>query len=103
MSHLRHELAIEQQRALRRRRRHRQDAVVSIVGYTNAASPRRSTAFPAVRAGGGCCSPRDPTTRRVHRPVAGGAVTDTVGFIQKLPTQLEAAFHATLQVLTRIC
>jgi len=40
----------------------------------------------------------DPTTRRVRLP--GGKValfTDTVGFIQKLPTQLVAAFRATLE------
>ncbi len=40
----------------------------------------------------------DPTTRRIN--LAGGKqvlVTDTVGFIQKLPTQLVAAFRATLE------
>jgi GTP-binding protein HflX len=40
----------------------------------------------------------DPTTRRVELP--GGTeclFTDTVGFIQKLPTQLVAAFRATLE------
>ncbi len=40
----------------------------------------------------------DPTTRRVQLP--GGRevlVTDTVGFIQKLPTTLVAAFRATLE------
>jgi GTP-binding protein HflX len=40
----------------------------------------------------------DPTTRRVALP--GGHIalfTDTVGFIQKLPTELVAAFRATLE------
>jgi GTP-binding protein HflX len=40
----------------------------------------------------------DPTTRKVHMP--GGRellFTDTVGFIQKLPTQIVAAFRATLE------
>ncbi len=40
----------------------------------------------------------DPTTRRVRLP--GGRevlVTDTVGFIQKLPTALVASFRATLE------
>jgi GTPase len=40
----------------------------------------------------------DPTTRRVELP--GGyamLLTDTVGFIQKLPTTLVAAFRATLE------
>ena len=43
----------------------------------------------------------DPTTRRVELP--GGRqvlFTDTVGFIQKLPTQLVAAFRATLEEVT---
>jgi len=43
----------------------------------------------------------DPTTRRVEFP--GGQValvTDTVGFIQKLPTTLIAAFRATLEEIT---
>jgi GTP-binding protein HflX len=43
----------------------------------------------------------DPTTRRVE--VAGGyeaLFTDTVGFIQKMPTTLVEAFHATLEEIT---
>lgn len=40
----------------------------------------------------------DPTTRRVRLPEGGWAVwTDTVGFIQKLPTALVAAFRSTLE------
>ena len=40
----------------------------------------------------------DPTTRRVRLPGGKPALfTDTVGFIQKLPTQLVAAFRATLE------
>jgi GTP-binding protein HflX len=40
----------------------------------------------------------DPTTRRVELPGGHWALfTDTVGFIQKLPTQLIAAFRATLE------
>jgi GTP-binding protein HflX len=43
----------------------------------------------------------DPTTRRVTLPGAKVALfTDTVGFIQKLPTQLVAAFRATLEEIT---
>jgi GTP-binding protein HflX len=42
----------------------------------------------------------DPVTRRVHLPSGRTALlTDTVGFIQKLPTQLVAAFQATLEEL----
>ncbi len=40
----------------------------------------------------------DPTTRRVRLPGGREALfTDTVGFIQKLPTALVAAFRATLE------
>ncbi len=40
----------------------------------------------------------DPTTRKVHLPEGPSAVlTDTVGFIRKLPTQLIEAFKATLE------
>ena len=40
----------------------------------------------------------DPTTRRIVLPRGTqGVVTDTVGFISKLPTQLVAAFSATLE------
>jgi GTP-binding protein HflX len=42
----------------------------------------------------------DPTTRRIRLPSGAPALlTDTVGFIQKLPTQLVAAFRATLEEL----
>jgi GTP-binding protein HflX len=40
----------------------------------------------------------DPTTRKVHLPIGpSGVVTDTVGFIRKLPPQLIEAFKATLE------
>ena len=43
----------------------------------------------------------DPTTRRVNLPGNHLSLfTDTVGFIQKLPTQLIAAFHSTLEEIT---
>jgi len=43
----------------------------------------------------------DPTTRRVELPGGHRALfTDTVGFIQKLPTALVAAFRATLEEIT---
>jgi GTP-binding protein HflX len=43
----------------------------------------------------------DPLTRRVRLDDTHNALlTDTVGFIQKLPTQLVAAFRATLEELT---
>ena len=102
MAQLRRE--IEQVRLLRsqrRRQRRRQGLpTVSIVGYTNAG---KSTLLNRLTSAGVIVEDRlfatlDPTTRRLELP--GGKhvlFTDTVGFIQKLPTQLVAAFRATLE------
>jgi GTPase len=74
--------------------------VVALVGYTNAG---KSTLFNALTRGGAVVSDQlfmtlDPLVRRVR---LGGArallLVDTVGFIQKLPHQLVAAFRATLE------
>jgi GTP-binding protein HflX len=73
---------------------------VAIVGYTNAG---KSSLLNAVSGAGVVVADQlfatlDPTTRRVELPAGGVALlTDTVGFIQKLPTQLVAAFRATLE------
>ena len=84
----------------RARRRQKGVPVVSIVGYTNAG---KSTLLNALSGADVLVADKlfatlDPTTRRVELP-GGGMVlfTDTVGFIQKLPTQLVAAFRATLE------
>jgi GTP-binding protein HflX len=95
---------VRRQRALYRRRRARQGAsVVSLVGYTNAG---KSTLMRALSGADVLVEDKlfatlDPVTRRVTLP-GGGAflLTDTVGFIQKLPTQLVAAFRATLEELS---
>jgi len=74
--------------------------VVSIVGYTNAG---KSTLLNAISGSNVLVEDKlfatlDPTTRRVTLPEGMDALfTDTVGFIQKLPTQLVAAFRATLE------
>ncbi len=74
--------------------------VVSIVGYTNAG---KSTLLNAISGSNVLVEDKlfatlDPTTRRVTLPEGMEALlTDTVGFIQKLPTQLVAAFRATLE------
>jgi GTP-binding protein HflX len=76
--------------------------VVSIVGYTNAG---KSTLFnvltkSSVDVQDKPFSTLDPITRRVSLPNGSPAlITDTVGFIQKLPSRIVAAFRATLEEL----
>lgn len=74
--------------------------VVAIVGYTNAG---KSTLLNALSGAEVFVEDKlfatlDPTTRRVRLPGGRDVLfTDTVGFIQKLPTSLVAAFRATLE------
>jgi len=88
-------------RARQRRHRRREGLpTVALVGYTNAGkSTLLNTLTGAqVYVADQLFATLDPTTRRVMLP--GGAVvlfTDTVGFIQKLPADLVAAFRATLE------
>lgn len=84
----------------RKRRREVPVPVVSLVGYTNAGKSTLLNALTDARvyADDKLFATLDPTTRRVKLP--GGQeilLTDTVGFIQKLPAQLVAAFRATLE------
>ncbi len=87
----------------RARRRKTGIPTVALVGYTNAG---KSTLLNAVAAAevlvaDQVFSTLDPTTRQVGLPSGGTALfTDTVGFIQKLPAQVIAAFHATLEEIT---
>ena len=74
--------------------------VVALVGYTNAGKSTLLNALTGadVYAADQLFATLDPTTRRLTLP--GGKValfSDTVGFIQKLPTTLIAAFRATLE------
>ncbi len=90
-------------RSLYRRRREREGvAVVALVGYTNAGKSTLLNALSnaAVAAEDKLFSTLDPVTRRI-RTADGRAflLTDTVGFIQKLPPALVAAFRATLEEL----
>lgn len=84
----------------RQRRRQSGVPIVSLVGYTNAGKSTLLNALAGadVRAENQLFATLDPTTRQVSLP--GGRVillTDTVGFIQRLPTSLVAAFRATLE------
>lgn len=87
----------------RRRRRQTGIPVIALVGYTNAGKSTLINALTSaqVRAEDQLFATLDPTTRRMELP-SGHAVlfTDTVGFIQKLPTQLVASFRATLEEVT---
>jgi len=75
---------------------------VALVGYTNAG---KSTLMNRLTQAGVFTEDQlfatlDPTTRRLPLPGGGAAlISDTVGFIQKLPHQLVAAFRATLEEL----
>lgn len=87
----------------RARRRRAGMPTVALVGYTNAGKSTllNTLADADVLVVDQLFATLDPTTRRVELPGGGNALfTDTVGFIQKLPTQLVAAFHATLEEVT---
>lgn len=102
IAHLKREL--EKVRAHRMRyrsqRKRSRIPIVAIVGYTNAGKSTllNRLAKSEVYTADKLFATLDPTTRRVE--LAGGyqaLFTDTVGFIQKLPTTLVAAFQATLE------
>ncbi len=102
IAHLKREL--EKVRAHRARYRKQRKRVgittVAIVGYTNAGKSTllNRLAQANVLAADQLFATLDPTTRRVTLPSGSNALfSDTVGFIQKLPTGLVAAFRATLE------
>jgi GTP-binding protein HflX len=102
IAHIKKELEdVRRHRELHRRQRRRSAIpVVAIVGYTNAG---KSTLLNAMSGADVLVEDKlfatlDPTTRRVALPNGREALfSDTVGFIQKLPTELVAAFRATLE------
>jgi GTP-binding protein HflX len=93
----------QQRRVQRKARRRSRLANVSLVGYTNAG---KSTLLNQLTDAGVLVEDRlfatlDPRTRRLDLP--GGEsvlLSDTVGFVRKLPHQLVEAFRSTLEVVT---
>lgn len=105
MGRLRRELEqVRKTRTLHRERRGRAPwPVIALVGYTNAG---KSTLFnrltgAEVMAEDLLFATLDPTMRAISLPGVDKAIlSDTVGFISDLPTQLVAAFRATLEEVT---
>jgi GTP-binding protein HflX len=103
ITRLEHELGeLGRTRQLQRKSRQRSGlAAVSIVGYTNAG---KSTLLNRLTQAGALVEDRlfatlDPTTRRLSLP--GGEpvlLSDTVGFVRRLPHGLVEAFRSTLEV-----
>ncbi len=78
-------------------------AVIALVGYTNAGKSTLLNQLSGanVYVADQLFATLDPTTRRVTLPSGRDVLfTDTVGFIQKLPTTLIAAFRATLEEIS---
>ena len=92
---------VRKQRNQNRRARRKADIrTISLVGYTNAG---KSTLFnnlcdATVHAADQLFATLDPTLRQLDLPIVGRSIlTDTVGFIRKLPHGLVDAFRATLE------
>jgi len=105
IAHLKRELEKVRAHRMRYRLQRKRSRIptIALVGYTNAGKSTllnrltQSDVYVADQ----LFATLDPTTRRIE--LSGGyqaLLTDTVGFIQKLPTTLVAAFHATLEEIT---
>jgi GTP-binding protein HflX len=93
-------LDLQKQREVRRKKRQRAEApTVALAGYTNVG---KSTLLNALTAAAVSVNDRlfetlDPTTRAFEHDARRYLVTDTVGFIRRLPTELVEGFAATLE------
>lgn len=94
------ELVVKQREQYRKRRKTNGIFQIAIVGYTNAG---KSTIFNQITNSDSLAEDKlfatlDPLTRQIQLPSGFETlVTDTVGFLQKLPTSLIAAFRSTLE------
>jgi len=98
---------VRKHRMLYRQKRQKSGVpIVALVGYTNSG---KSTLLNALCEAGVFTEDKlfatlDPTTRRLTLPDRSAVlVTDTVGFIRKLPLTIVTAFRATLEELTEAC
>ena len=100
MAELRRELASIEREGGTRRRRRAEQATASLVGYTNAgkSSLMRALTGSAVFVADRLFATLDTTVRALDPPTQPRIlVSDTVGFIKKLPHDLVASFRSTLQ------
>lgn len=94
---------VKQREQYRKRRKVNDIFQIAIVGYTNAG---KSTLFNRLTDSGSLTEDKlfatlDPLTRKIQLPSGYQTLlTDTVGFIQELPTTLIAAFRSTLEEVT---
>lgn len=93
-------IVVRQREQYRKRRKTNEAFQIAIVGYTNAG---KSTIFNRLTKSDSLEEDKlfatlDPLTRKINFPSGFEAlVTDTVGFLQDLPTALIAAFRSTLE------
>jgi len=95
---------IRKQRKQQKSKRKRKNLpVISIVGYTNAGKSTllNTLTQSKIIAANRLFATLDPSSRRLRFPKDTEVIiTDTVGFIQRLPQELMQAFHATLEELS---
>ncbi|GAB3796894.1 GTPase HflX [Virgibacillus kimchii] len=97
------EIAVRQREQYRKRRKNNDVFQIAIVGYTNAG---KSTIFNRITKSATLEEDQlfatlDPLTREISLPSGFRTlITDTVGFLQDLPTSLIAAFRSTLEEVT---